>query len=143
MEKYQPGTPLVLHTGISLQQLVCNLIDRSWPVALHNRTHVVNQVGRELVLGFDNENVVSVIRDLLSAIIENSCDGEIYIWAEKYSDVIMLLIEERNNNNGFALSFSIGSIEPYAARIGGHISIEGIRQRKTLISFSFPARFAA
>ena len=143
MEKYQPGTPLVLHTGISLQQLVCNLIDRSRPVALHNRTHVVNQVGRELVLGFDNENVVSVIRDLLSVIIDNSCDGEIHIWAEKYSDVIMLLIEERNNNKGFALSFSIGSIEPYAVRIGGHISIEGIRQRKTLISFSFPARFAA
>ena len=83
MEKYQPGTPLVLHTGISLQQLVCNLIDRSRPVALHNRTHVVNQVGRELVLGFDNENVVSVIRDLLSAIIENCCDGGISIWAEK------------------------------------------------------------
>jgi len=143
MEK-QPGSALgVFDAGISLHQLVNNLVNESLSTAYHNKTHIVNEVARDFVLGKDNESVITVIRDLLAATILNSNNGEIHISAERYSDVLILLIEERNNNNGFALSFSIGSIEPEAARAGGHISIEGARNKRTLISFSFPVKFAA
>lgn len=143
MEK-QPGSALgVFDAGISLQQLVSNLVDRSLTTACHNKTRIVNEVARDIVLGKDNESVIAVIRDILAATILNSNNGEIHISAERYSDVLILLIEERNNNNGFALSFSIGSIEPDAAKIGGHIAIEGARKKRTLISFSFPHQLVA
>lgn len=118
MEK-QPGSALgVFDAGISLHQLVNNLVNESLSTAYHNKTHIVNEVARDFILGKDNESVITVIRDLLAATILNSNNGEIHISAERYSDVLILLIEERNNNNGFALSFSIGSIEPEAARAG-------------------------
>lgn len=143
MEK-QPGSALgVFDAGISLQQLVNNLVNESLYTAYHNKTRIVNEVDRDFVLGTNDENVVAVIKELLSVTIFNSSNGEIHVSAERYRDMLILLIEERNNNNGFALSFSIGSIEPEAAKIGGHIVTEGIRKKRALISFSFPVQFAA
>lgn len=143
MEK-QPGSALgVFDAGISLQQLVNNLVNESLSAAYHNKTRIVNEVAGDFVLGTNDENVVAVIKELLSVTIFNSSNGEIHVSAEKYRDMVILLIEERNNNNGFALSFSIGSIEPEAAKIGGHIVIEGTRKKRTLITFSFPVQFAA
>ena len=143
MEK-QPGSALgVFDAGISLQQLVNNLVNESLCTAYHNKTRIVNEVAGDFVLGTNDENVVAVIKELLSVTIFNSSNGEIHVSAERYRDMVILLIEERNNNNGFALSFSIGSIEPEAAKIGGHIVIEGTRKKRTLITFSFPVQFAA
>lgn len=143
MEK-QPGSALgVFDAGISLQQLVNNLVNESLSTAYHNKTRIVNEVAGDFVLGTNDENVVAVIKELLSVTIFNSSNGEIHVSAERYRDMVILLIEERNNNNGFALSFSIGSIEPEAAKIGGHIVIEGTRKKRTLITFSFPVQFAA
>ncbi|HNU15511.1 MAG TPA: hypothetical protein PKI55_13735 [Chitinophagaceae bacterium] len=143
MEK-QPGSALgVFDAGISLQQLVNNLLNESLSTAYHNKTRIVNEVTGDFVLGTNDENVVAVIKELLSVTIFNSSNGEIHVSAERYRDMVILLIEERNNNNGFALSFSIGSIEPEAAKIGGHIVIEGTRKKRTLITFSFPVQFAA
>ncbi|HNR18220.1 MAG TPA: hypothetical protein PKG90_16255 [Chitinophagaceae bacterium] len=143
MEK-QPGSALgVFDAGISLQQLVNNLLNESLSTAYHNKTRIVNEVTGDFVLGTNDENVVAVIKELLSVTIFNSSNGEIHVSAERYRDMVILLIEEGNNNNGFALSFSIGSIEPEAAKIGGHIVIEGTRKKRTLITFSFPVQFAA
>lgn len=143
MEK-QPGSALgVFDAGISLQQLVNNLVNESLSTAYHNKTRIVNEVAGDFVLGTNDENVVAVIKELLSVTISNSSNGEIHVNAERYRDVVILLIEERNNNNGFALSFSIGSIKPEAAKIGGHIVIEGARKKRTIISFSFPHQLVA
>lgn len=105
MEK-QPGSDLgVFDAGISLQQLVNNLVNESLSIAFHNKTRIVNEVAGDFVLATNDKNVVAVIKELLSVIIFNSSNGEIHINAERYHDVVILLIEERNNNNGFALSF--------------------------------------
>jgi|CXWL01.1.fsa_nt_gi hypothetical protein len=125
-------------TAISLKQLVSNLVNSSLPAANHNHTCVVNEVEQGIALGADIHKVIAVIRDLLTATVANSRNGEIHITAERYRDVVILEIQERNNYNGYALAFSIGSIEPEAASVGGHISIKGPQQKITTISFSFP-----
>lgn len=135
--------PGAFTTAISLNQLIKRLVENSLPAALQHHSRIVNEVDRDVLLGPGAEQLNDVLEELMDAVIRNSKEGDIHIRADRYRDMILLQIEERNNYNGYALSFSVGSIEPDAAKFGGHISIEGARKKQTTISFSFPGQFAA
>lgn len=128
---------------LSFSQLIKSLVDQKQPVAAQHNTRIVNEVEKHLILGAGALQLQQVLEELLDAVIGNSKEGDIHITAERFKDMVLLHIQERNNYNGYALSFSVGSIEPDAAKIGGHISMEGARKKETTISFSFPAQFAA
>lgn len=130
-------------SSISLQIIINNLVKHSMPVAQHHNTQVVNGVHQGLVLASLPDKVLPVMKHLLHTIISNSSNGDIHITAGKFSDVVILEIQERNNNNGYALAYSIGSIESDATSLGGHITINGPRQKVVTISFSFPYRMSA
>lgn len=143
MEKQLPITPSAFSSGISLQQLVSNLVNSSRSAARHNNTNVVNEVELGIALGTGMQHAIGIMNDILTTIVANSHNGEIHITAERFRDVVTLEFEERNNNNGYALAFSIGSIEPVAASIGGHISMKGQQRKVATVSFSFPGSQAA
>ncbi len=143
MELHLPVARGAFRTAISLQQLINYLVNSSLPAANSNNTHVVNEVGQGIALGASMHNAIAVMKDLLYTVVANSRNGDIHITAERFRDEVTLEIQERNNYNGYALAFSIGSLEPDAASLGGHISINGPQQRVTTISFSFPNQFAA
>ena len=128
---------------VSLNQLIRSLVENTQPLAIQHHTKVVNEVDGRLLLGEGALQLSSVLEELLDAVILNSREGDIHITADRFKDMVLLHIEERNNYNGYALSFSVGSLEPDAARIGGHISIEGERKKEATIQFSFPGQFAA
>ena len=128
---------------VSLNQLIRSLVENTQPLAIQHHTRVVNEVDGRLLLGEGALQLSSVLEELLDAVILNSREGDIHITADRFKDMVLLHIEERNNYNGYALSFSVGSLEPDAARIGGHISIEGERKKEATIQFSFPGQFAA
>lgn len=138
MNEQLHSTTGVFDTAISLQYLVSSLVNSSLPAAKDNNTHLVNEVGQGVALGTRIHKAISIINDLLSIVVANSRNGEIHISAERFRDVVIVEIQERNNYNGYALAYSIGSIEPDAALVGGHISIKGSQQKVTTISFSFP-----
>lgn len=129
--------------GTSLQQLVSTLINSSLPAAAHNKSTVMNDVEQGVVILNDDSNVITILHELLDTVVNNSRCGDIHITAERYSDVVIIEIQERNNYNGYALAFSIGSIEPDAALVGGHISMKGQQQKVATISFSFPYNLLA
>jgi hypothetical protein len=124
--------------GTSLQQLVSTLVNSSLPAAIHNKTIVMNEVGQGVVLGIEKVKVIPILKELLDTVIMNSRHGEIHITAERYHGIVVLQIQERNNYNGYALAFSVSSIEPEAVEIGGHIAIKDPRARVATISFTFP-----
>jgi hypothetical protein len=124
--------------AIPLKQLVSNLVNSSLPAAICNKTNIVNEVEQGIALGTSMQHAIGVMNEILTTIVANSCKGDIHITAERFRDIVTLEFQERNNNNGYALAFSIGSIEPVASSIGGHISIKGPQQKVTTISFSFP-----
>ncbi len=126
------------YTTTSLQQLVNNMVKSSLPAANHKNTHVVNEVEQGIALGTTMQHAIGIMNDILTTIVANSRNGEIHITAERFRDVITLEFQERNNYNGYALAYSIGSIEPDAASVGGHISMSGSQKKVTTISFSFP-----
>ena len=133
----------VLFTRTSLQQLVNRLMVNSLAAALHNKSSVVNEVDREIVINGENPKLVSIISELLATVISNSRNGNIHVTADMYMGVVILSIEERNNYNGYALAYSVGSIGNEATTIGGHISIKGPQQKVATVSFSFPVQMAA
>lgn len=128
---------------LSLNELIKRLVDNTQPMAVQHRTKIVNEVDRQLLLGSGAEQLSNVLEELLDAVILNSKEGDIHITADRFKDMVLLHIEERNNYNGYALSFSVGSLGPDAAKIGGHISMEGERKKEATIQFSFPGQFAA
>ena len=129
--------------GTSLQQLVNDLVNKSLSQAINNKSNVVNEIDKRIILAAADPRVPFILEDLLSTVIANSHNGEIHITADMYGDVVTVQIQERNNYNGYALSFSVQSIEPEAIEAGGYISINGAQKRITTISFSFPNNMRA
>lgn len=125
-------------TAIPLKQLVSNLVNDSLPTANHNNTIVVNEVEQGIALGTNMQHAIGIMGDILTTLVINSSKGDIHITAEKFRDIITLEFQERNNYNGYALAYSIGSIEPVAYSIGGHIFMKGPQKKVTTIYFSFP-----
>ena len=142
MEKYNRTTGGV-DSPTSLQSLITDMVDHSQSAAVHNHTHVVNEVARNIELDPSMVKAAAVIEDILKTVIGNSRNGEIHITADRYRDLVVIEVQERNNYNGYALAFSIGSIEPAALSLGGHISIKGQQQKVATISFSFPTSLQA
>ena len=137
--KVQPySTACLFDSDLSLQKFVNNLVISSLPAAKHFNTNLINEVKQNVAIGAMVCRAFPIISDLITTVVVNSRNGDIHISAARVKDVVILEIQERNNNNGYALAYSIGSLEPDAAMVGGHISINGPQKKVTTISFSFP-----
>jgi len=126
------------YDGISLQLLVNRLVSSLPDVFVHNKISIVNEVPRDLKMIADENKITPVISELLTTVVANASNGDIHISAERYHDILTLNIQDRNNNNGYALDFSIMSIQPQAIEAGGSLTIEGKQKRVATVSFSFP-----
>src|SRR5262245_2757761 len=134
--KPMKNTAVLNQAKVSLQQLVNRLIGSYMPQALSHQTRLVNEVSSDIMVDTNNLPLVSVITELMAAVVANSHHGRIHISAEQFRDQVNIIIQERNNYNGYALAFSVGSIEPGASELGGHISINGPQKKIATISFS-------
>jgi hypothetical protein len=127
-----------LYNALTLRQLVSKLVSSSLTMAAQKNTDLVNEIQQEIFLAAEMPGVFSVMKELLTIVVSNSKNGKIHISADRFRDVIILEIQERNNNNGYALAYQVNNIEPEAAAIGGHISMVEPRKKITTVSFSFP-----
>ena len=128
----------VFNTKTSLQLLVNRLVSNSLAGIVRSKSIVVNEVLPEFFITADENKVTPVISELLTTVVANARNGRIYITAERFRDIIILQIQDRNNYNGYALACSIKAIEPQAAMMGGCINIKSAQQLVATISFSFP-----
>lgn len=132
------AVPGVFTNGLSLQQLVNRFVSSSQEMAFRNNVIVVNELPGNLIITADENKVVPVIDELLTAVVLNGKNTNIHVSADRYRDIIILNIQDRNNNNGYALAFSIMSVEQQAAAAGGSLTIDGKQKKVATISFSFP-----
>lgn len=122
----------------SLRSLLNSMIRASEHLMRTNNTTVLNEVPNDIFLTAENDKKRTVLNELLKAVISNSRNSEICVTAERYRDLVILEIQDRNNFNGYALGFSIQSIEPEATSAGGYIHFKEQQKRVATISFSFP-----
>lgn len=128
--------------GIRLQQLIDGLVGNSLPIAMSKGSVVVNEVGRGVVLRSLDYRLTGLLDMLLNTVIENSRSGDIHISAERRNQELVLHIQERNNYNGYALSFSVGALADDAAIIGGRLEMQSPNKLSTTISLSIPLQLA-
>jgi hypothetical protein len=134
------GSKTSPHTA-SLRSLINHLLRHSlWETMRNSDSSVMNEIPAELCLVTDEQKVEPVIQELLATVVSNARKGRIHIRAERFCDVITLEIQDQSNYNGYALDYSIMSIEPLARSIGGKISIKGRQELETTVFLSFPDR---
>jgi hypothetical protein len=143
MQSHLNGLAESGYSAIPLQLVVNDLVKIYIPFATCKKSHIINDIDHRLTFSAENKHVIEVLDEILETVVQNSKNGEIHISADKFRDVTIVKIEERNNNNGYALSYSIGAIQPSAFIVGGHIDISGSQNRITTISFCFPNQQAA
>ena len=132
------GSPGIFAAGISLQLLVDRLVSSSQGIAFRNKINVVNEVPRDIQMIADKTKVVPIIDELLTTVVANGRNSQVHISADRYKDIIILNIQDRNNYNGYALAFSIMSIESQVNEAGGSLTIDGKQKKIATVSFSFP-----
>lgn len=138
-EQLHPGLPVTANTGSSLQSIVNYLLRHPLADTLREAdSSVINEISADLVLRADRNKITSLIQDLLETVIRNARKGRIHIKADRFRDIVILEIQDRSNYNGYALENSIRWMEPQARMVGGYISLKGIQQLDSTISFSFP-----
>ena len=138
-QKFQTSFADTAVRDTSLQSLINHLLRHSLSDLLRQSdSSVMNEIPAELCLAVDERKVEPIIRELLVAVLNNARKGRIHIRADKFRDIVILDILDQSNYNGYALEYSVRSIEPLARGVGGYISIKGKQQLKTTISFSFP-----
>lgn len=126
-------------SGTSLQTFIDHLLYHPLAESLHrSNSQVVNEIPAELSLSKGEAMIFPVIEELLSVVLLNARKGNITVRAERFRDIMILEIEDCNNYNGYALDYSLRSLESSARLAGGHISAKGQQQLVSTISFSFP-----
>lgn len=124
-------------TSASLQLLLQAMIRSSQHLAGNNNSIVMNEVSHNICLAAENQKMIPIINELLRTVIANSRNSQICITAERFRDIVILEIQDRNNFNGYALGFSIQTIEPDAANAGACLQFNGQKQKVATVSFSF------
>lgn len=138
IENARPRSVKNQDKGLSLQLLVNQLLLNSMSTAFHSQTLVINEVSRSMELARDKAGIAPVIRELLSTVILNARNGQIHISADRFRDITTLYVQERNNYNGYALGYSVRTLEQSASAYGANITISGEQQRVVTVSISFP-----
>lgn len=143
--KQQPEHGCSAHRsqGVRLQQLIDGLVGHSLPAATDHGSVVKNEVGRAVVLPQINEAFTCLLKEVLSAVIDSSRKGDIHISLSRQKHHLVLQITEKNNYNGYALSYRIGTLSQEAETIGSSLEIRNPRQLETTISLSIPGKHAA
>ena len=129
--------------GVQLQQLVNNLVGNSLLIAAAKCSAVINEVGGGVFLQNANPKVVTLIGDIIHTVIINSKEGDIHIGAKQHEGNTVLKVQERNNYNGYALSYSLGTLMSDVNVAGADLAITGEKQKITTIVFTFPDKQVA
>jgi len=126
-------------SGTSLQSFIDHLLYHPLAESMRRSdSQVVNEIPAEFSLRKDEAKIFSVIKELLTVVLMNARKGNITVRAEKFRDIMILEIEDCNNYNGYALDYSLRSLESLARLAGGHISAKGQQQLVSTVSFRFP-----
>lgn len=137
-QQIHAGTAGSHTTGTSLSSLINRLATPCLSVATRSKTVLRNEIPTDFLTSAEEGRIGPIIQELLNRVVGTAQNGRIHVSAERYRDIIVLEIQERNNYNGYALAYSIHSLEPLARTAGGYIHIKDEQRLEATISFSFP-----
>jgi C4-dicarboxylate-specific signal transduction histidine kinase len=136
-------TPAIAHgtstTSVSLHKLVDQLMNSFIPLAVAQRSFIINDVEENFQLQADEQALAFVVGNLLNNAITSSKSVCIRIEAVKKPEGIQIRV--RNNGSYFysTVAHSFSHILDAARSIGGNINIYNQRNEGTVITLSVAA----
>lgn len=123
--------PLVLH------QLIDQLLQSFLPHIVQQKSFIVNDIKKEMLVCTDENILASVLSNLLSTTINYTQNNCIRISAKLYGNIILLHVKDNDNRHDEALTDSLLQVEPLAEKIGGCITISNNKMNGTTVAVSF------
>jgi hypothetical protein len=127
-----------ISTQVSLHGIVNSVYSQLSCAAREHSVTVLNEIPKDVYFPAYDLKLATVIKGLLSSVINNGDKTTIHVSADRFRDIIIFRIQDRNNNNGYAMSFSVMAYEPEVVAAGGSLHIEGYQKKVATVSFSFP-----
>lgn len=121
-----------------LQRLVDSIVSQITPETVAGNSRIVNEINPLLVLKTDPEIVESVIRDLITTLLENNRNRHIRISAKEYGNILLVHVKDFNNENPTMSETLPFSIIDKAKMISGYVGVTRHFDNTTVVAFSFP-----
>ncbi|THU35827.1 HAMP domain-containing histidine kinase [Niastella caeni] len=124
---------------VSLHQLVDQLMDSFIPLAVNQKSFIINDVDKSFQLHADEQVLAFVVGNLLNNAITSSQSVCIRIEAVRKPEGIQIMV--RNNGSHFYSTVAHGFSQVVAAArsLGGNINIYNQRHEGTVITLSMAA----
>ena len=124
---------------ITLEKVINPLVKSILPLAVRNKSFIINEVSSQLSIAGDVSALASVINGLLYSVIINAKETCIRISAKMlYGNTAVISVKDGNSFNTFGVACGLQDVVPLAQKMGGDINISSERQRITTIAFKFP-----
>jgi hypothetical protein len=107
----------------SLNQLIESLLQTHRSVAIQNKSLVVNNIPKDLLINTERDMLTSLISSILATVVHYTKGSCISISAKVYHDIILLNIKDNSLINNEAVISSLNRLQPVAEQLGGNISI--------------------
>ena len=123
---------------ITLQQLVSRAIAGVMPIAIRNKSFIINEIAPGLQLAGNSDMISTVLHKLIDTVSVHSMNSCIRVSAKAYGNVILVQVRDHHSADACTLAFSLEPAQPVAEKIGGYLGITSQWRNETTIVFSFP-----
>src|SRR5258706_16054001 len=130
---------------ICLNRLVARLLVSFQPVAVLQKSFIVNDIPAGFQVNADKGDLLSVISYLLSSVIRKSPNSCIRVSAKRYNNIVLLRLKETNTNINHTRTFEYNwqQVNHFAEKLGGCIVVNELLKTSPTVTFSFRSLEAA
>ena len=123
--------------SVSLHQLVDQLTASLLPRTTKQRSFIVNDVQREMLVSTDKNILATVISNLLNTTLAHTQSNCIRISAKLFGNIVLLQVKDTDNRHDEAITGSLPQVEYLAEKIGGCVTLTSNKLKGTTVVFSF------
>jgi hypothetical protein len=129
--------PEQARTTVALHELVNQVMISLLPCTARQKSLIVNDVHREMLVRTDKDVLASVLDCLLSNTIIHTKNNCIHISAKLFGSITLVHVKNNGSHYDDAIAYSLKQIEPMAKKLGGCVSITNNKLNGTTLAFSF------
>ena len=123
--------------NIMLHQLVDQVTQNLMPRIVEQKSLMVNDLHKEMLVTTNEEILTTVLRNLLNTIVTHSQNNCIRISAKIFGNIVLLHVKDSDNRHEEAIAGSLIQVAPLAEKIGGCITLNNYTAKGTTVAFSF------
>jgi hypothetical protein len=147
LKSFAPGTQLksihLTESNTSLRQLVNHVMTGLLPRNLQQKSFIINDVEKGMLVNNERNILAEVIRRLLSVSIAYTNDNCVHVSANLSGNTTWLNIKTNDTHHNPALTNSLRQVKLMTEKIGGCITVINNNISGTTLAFTFRHREAA